>query len=50
MVLFCTGGYNGASLSQGGQCISPVRLSATNLSNRISCCLFENKKGPESYC
>lgn len=50
MVLSCTGGYNGVSLSAGEQRISPVRLSATNLVVRISCYLFENKKGPESYC
>ena len=50
MVPFYAGGYNGVSLSAGEQRISPVRLSATNLVVRISCYLFENKKGPESYC
>ena len=44
MVLSCTGGYNGASLSAGGQYFSPVRSSVTNLVVRISCYLFENKK------
>ena len=44
MVLSCTGGYNGASLSAGGQYFSPARSSVTNLVVRISCYLFENKK------
>ena len=44
MVLSCTGGYNGASLSAGGQYFSPARSSVTNLVARISCCLFENNK------
>ncbi len=45
MVLSCTGGYNGASLSAGGgQYFSPVRLSVTNLAVRISCCLFQKIK------
>ena len=46
MVLSCTGGYNGASLSAGGQYFSPARSSVTNLVVRISCYLFENKKPP----
>ena len=44
MVLSCTGGYNGASLSAGGQYFSPARSSVTNLVVRISCYLFENNK------
>ena len=44
MVLSCTGGYNGASLSAGGQYFSPARSSVTNLVARISCYLFENNK------
>ena len=46
MVLSCTGGYNGASLSAGGQYFSPARSSVTNLVARISCYLFENNKYP----
>ena len=41
MVLSCTGGYNGVSLSAGGQYFSPARSSVTNLVVRISCYLFE---------
>ena len=44
MVLSCTGGYNGTSLSAGGQYFSPARSSVTNLAVRISCYLFENNK------
>ena len=44
MVLSCTGGYNGASLSAGGQYFSPARSSVTNLVARISCCLFQKIK------
>ena len=44
MVLSCTGGYNGASLSAGGQYFSPARSSVTNLAVRISCCLFQKIK------
>ena len=50
MVLFYAGGYNGVSLSAGEQYFSPARSSVTNLVVRISCYLFENKKGPGSYC
>ena len=44
MVLSCMGGYNGVSLSAGGQYFSSARSSVTNLVVRISCYLFEKNK------